>query len=159
MAAAVSIDLSLPDPAATSQLGRRLADIAMPADCLLLHGDLGSGKTHLARAFITQRLVRHGRPVEEVPSPTFTLVQTYDDGETEIWHADLYRLSGPDDVVELGLVDAMESAICLIEWPDRLGHFRPNDPLDITLDMVGDARRVTLASNNPRWAALEAALA
>ncbi len=110
----------LPNADATRAFGRVLAPYLQAGDVLLLSGDLGTGKTEFARAVIQARLAVLGR-AEDVPSPSFTLVQTYDVGDVEIWHADLYRLSGPDDVYELGLDDAMTDAICLIEWPERLG--------------------------------------
>ena len=100
----------------TTRLGAVLARHLRPGDTVLLSGSIGAGKTHFARAFIQARLGRK----EEVPSPTFTLIQTYDAGDTEIWHADLYRLGHPDEVHELGLEEAFETAICLVEWPDRL---------------------------------------
>lgn len=102
----------------TATLARMLAATARPGRVFLLDGPVGAGKTHFARAFIR---ARQGEAAEDVPSPTFTLVQTYDDPMgTEIWHADLYRLTDPSELDELGLEEAQESAICLIEWPDRL---------------------------------------
>ena len=101
----------LPDPEATEALGRKLAALARPGDVVLLEGPIGAGKSCLARAFIRARLGDQ----EEVPSPTFTLVQVYDDRGTEIWHADLYRLTHPDEVWELGLDQAFETSICLVE--------------------------------------------
>lgn len=118
--------LALADAEATSDLGRRFARILHAGDVLLLEGPIGAGKTHFSRALIRARLGRD----DDVPSPTFTLVQTYDT-KPEIWHADLYRLIHPDEVYELGLEDAFSTAICLIEWPDRLGSERPEHALTL----------------------------
>lgn len=104
-------------PDATDALAQRLARVLEPGDTLLLSGALGAGKTHLARAMIRAFM---GNPSEPVPSPTFTLVQTYEANHAALWHADLYRLGGIDEIHELGLDEAMIDAICLIEWPDRL---------------------------------------
>ena len=127
----------------TADLGRWLSTRLEAGDCLLLEGPIGAGKSHLARAFIRARLGR----MEDVPSPTFTLVQTYQ-ADVEIWHADLYRLSHPDDVAELGLEDAFPHAICLIEWPDRLGRLTPANAIRIVLSPSGDGRLVTLTAPN-----------
>lgn len=137
--------LVLPDEAATTALGEWLAQILRPGDTVLLEGPIGAGKSHLARALIRAKLGR----MEDVPSPTFTLVQTYDAGETEIWHADLYRLSVPDEVLELGLEDAFASAICLIEWPDRLGSYLPDDALHLRLSAEGEGRKAHLSGGRP----------
>ncbi|HEY0274505.1 MAG TPA: tRNA (adenosine(37)-N6)-threonylcarbamoyltransferase complex ATPase subunit type 1 TsaE [Paenirhodobacter sp.] len=139
--------LFLPDAGATDDFGRRMAGIVRVGDVILLDGPIGAGKTHFARALITARLPRP----EDIPSPTFTLVQTYD-ADPEIWHADLYRLTHPDEAVELGLEDAFQTAICLIEWPERLGSLRPADALTLAFELVdaGAARRVT-ASGPPAW--------
>jgi tRNA threonylcarbamoyladenosine biosynthesis protein TsaE len=133
-------------PAATAELAARLAPELAAGDTLLLSGDLGSGKTHFARALIQARLAAFDA-VEDVPSPSFTLVQTYHAGDLEIWHCDLYRLSGPDDVLELGLDDAFSEAVCLIEWPERLNGFWPRDAVWLTFSTDPDAaetRRITL---------------
>src|ERR1700760_183578 len=98
----------------------RIAAVAEPADIIALKGEIGTGKTTLARAFIRAR-----GNLDEVPSPTFTLVQVYDAGSTAIWHFDLYRLRRPEDAWELGIEDAFASAISLIEWPERLGEVLP----------------------------------
>jgi tRNA threonylcarbamoyladenosine biosynthesis protein TsaE len=111
-------------PEETDALARRLADATAPGDTLLLSGDLGAGKSHFARAFIRHAL-GPGSEGAEVPSPSFTLVQTYQTDTGEIWHADLYRLSGHDEAFELGLDDAMRTERCLIEWPER---FAPDWP-------------------------------
>lgn len=140
-----SLSIFLPDADATTRLGAVLAGLACPGDTILLQGPIGAGKTHLARALIQARLGR----AEDVPSPSFTLVQTYVADDVEIWHADLYRLSHPDDVRELGLVDVFAAAICLIEWPDRLGKSTPADALTITLSADGDGRRAALSGHSP----------
>ncbi len=126
----------------TVKLGAALARLARPGDVLLLAGTLGMGKSTLARAFV-QALTD---PDEEVPSPTFTLVQTYESAVGEIWHFDLYRLEKPEDAWELGIEDAFIDGICLIEWPDRLGHLAPRRRLEITLEsgVAEGCRRATL---------------
>lgn len=134
------ITFHLESDAATDRLGAWLAPRFGSGDCVLLSGAIGAGKSHLARAVIRARLGR----MEDVPSPTFTLVQTYQADDVEIWHADLYRLAHPDDVLELGLDEAFASAISLIEWPDRLGHLAPPDAIRISLRDEGDGRRVTI---------------
>lgn len=135
----------LPDPEATEALGRKLAALGRPGDVVLLEGPIGAGKSCLARAFIRARLGDQ----EEVPSPTFTLVQVYDDRGTEIWHADLYRLTHPDEVWELGLDQAFETSICLVEWPDRLGRHLPPGALTIRLNAMGEGRQAVIAGGRP----------
>lgn len=147
----VLADAVMPSPEATAALAARLSGLLGPGDVLLLSGDLGAGKTHFARALIQALQARHGAP-EDVPSPSFTLVQTYEAGDVEIWHADLYRLSDPWEVDELGLTEAFDNAICLVEWPDRLGPDLPADALHVTLTMVPgaeDARRLVLSAARP----------
>lgn len=131
--------LALPSEEDTARLGRWFADHLGPGDVVALHGPIGAGKSHFARALIRARLGRE----EDVPSPTFTLVQTYP-AETEIWHADLYRLTHPDEVLELGLEDAFRTAICLIEWPERMGDLLPDDALHLRLVPDGDSRRAEI---------------
>jgi tRNA threonylcarbamoyladenosine biosynthesis protein TsaE len=146
------LTLDLPDEAATAALGARLAGLARPGDAILLEGPIGAGKSSLARAFIRARLGRE----EEVPSPTFTLVQVYEADGVELWHADLYRLTHPDEVWELGLDAAFDTGICLVEWPDRLGRHLPPGALRIRLQAAGDGRRAVLTGGR---AALLRALA
>lgn len=136
-----SLSLLLPDQDATARLALVLADCLHPGDVVLLDGQIGAGKTHLARALIRARLGR----MEDVPSPTFTLVQTYEAEDSDLWHADLYRLTHPDEVTELGLEAAFETAICLIEWPDRLGDLRPADALLVELHPDGEGRAARLS--------------
>lgn len=132
-----TITLFLADADATARLGQWFAQHLRAGDCVLLEGPIGVGKSHFARSFIQARLGR----AEDVPSPTFTLVQTYE-SDVEIWHADLYRLSHPDEVRELGLEAAFDAAICLIEWPDRLGKAAPPLALRLTFADAGEGRSV-----------------
>ncbi len=117
--------LHLGTSAATDALAERIAASLCAGDTILLSGGIGAGKTHLARAVIRALQRRAGEPPEDIPSPTFTLVQTYAAGPLEIWHADLYRLHDPQEIEELGLVAAFDTALCLVEWPDRLGPLEP----------------------------------
>lgn len=140
-----SLTLHLPTEGDTAALGARLAGLARPGDCILLSGPIGAGKSCLARAFIQARLGR----AEDVPSPSFTLVQVYEAEGVEIWHADLYRLTHPDEVWELGLDQAFQQAICLVEWPDRMGSHLPKDALHLGLQAEGDGRRASLSGGRP----------
>ncbi|WP_210528490.1 tRNA (adenosine(37)-N6)-threonylcarbamoyltransferase complex ATPase subunit type 1 TsaE [Rubellimicrobium arenae] len=132
----------------TAHLAASLADRLVPGDTVLLRGPVGAGKSAFARALIRARL---GDPQAEVPSPTFTLVQTYGEGDDTLWHADLYRLSHPEEVLELGLAVAMEEAICLIEWPDRLGPLAPPTALVLDLAPSDEEARVATFSGSPEW--------
>ncbi|MCV2882123.1 tRNA (adenosine(37)-N6)-threonylcarbamoyltransferase complex ATPase subunit type 1 TsaE [Actibacterium sp. XHP0104] len=153
MTAAFAHSLTLPLPEDTAALAACIAPRLGPGDVLLLQGPIGAGKTHFARSLI-QHLLAQADAFEDVPSPTFTLVQTYEAGDLEIWHADLYRLSHPDDVIELGLIDAFESALCLVEWPDRLADLTPPGALVLGFAAnADDSRALTIASDDPRWAA------
>lgn len=141
------LSLFLPRDDETARLGRWLAGLLVPGDTVLLSGPVGAGKTHLARA-----LIRAATGIDQdVPSPSFTLVQTYAAQGCDIWHADLYRLSQPDEVIELGLDEAFGHAICLVEWPDRLGPLTPPNALHLTLAYRGDGRQANL-SGGQDWA-------
>lgn len=155
---AARLRIPLASAEATTRLGALLAPHLVPGDTLLLSGPIGTGKTHLARALIQARLAAEGL-AEDVPSPTFTLVQTYVAGDVEIWHADLYRLSDPAEIAELGLEDAFETAICLVEWPDRLGSDAPAGALTIDLAATSDGLSRTADLHGPeRWAPILAAI-
>lgn len=136
-------DLRLEDEAATARLGAALARVIGPGEAICLTGPLGAGKSTLARALIRARTT----PDEDVPSPTFTLVQTYPTRDFEIAHFDLYRLTSAGEADELGLDEALETGVALIEWPQRLEGRLPADRLDIhlaLLDDAGDGRRARL---------------
>ncbi len=143
-----SREIALEDLAATQRFAAVIADRLVPGDVVGLAGELGAGKTAVARAMIAAR-----GGGEEVPSPTFTLVQTYPlDGNT-LWHFDLYRLAKPDDAIELAIEDAFAGGISLIEWPVRLGDLMPPDWLEVELlpGPTPDARRAHLTGHG-RWA-------
>ena len=136
------IIFDLPDETATAALAARISALARPADIIALTGDLGTGKTSFARAFIRTL----GNREEEVPSPTFTLVQVYEFEPAAIWHFDLYRLRFGEEAWELGIEEAFSAGISLIEWPERLGSLLPARRLQITFSF-GDkpeARQVSL---------------
>ncbi len=141
--------LHLNSPDETCHLAQAFAPVLRPGDVLLLSGGIGAGKTHFARCLILASL----DTPEDVPSPTYTLVQTYPGRWAEIWHADLYRLSTTTEVDELGLSDAFTTAICLVEWPDRLGGQTPANALHLGFeDGSGDeTRTLTLTWNDPLW--------
>ena len=129
-----AVSIHLADPAATARLARRVAALIQPGDVVALTGDLGAGKSTFARAFIHALPQPDGSSTDEhVPSPTFTLVQTYDRRPGTVWHFDLYRLGDPSEVTELGWDEARDGGIVLVEWPDRLGPLAPRERLDITL--------------------------
>jgi tRNA threonylcarbamoyl adenosine modification protein YjeE len=129
-------------------LARRLAPLLAPGDVVALWGDLGAGKTAFARALLQTMA---GRPIE-VPSPTFTLVQTYSLSDLEIWHFDLYRLKQVGEIYELGFEDALSDGLTLIEWPERLGTALPRERLDIHFeDGTDDDHRHVRVSGSPQW--------
>lgn len=139
----------------TSAFAAGLAHRLNPGDVILLEGSIGAGKTHFARTLIQARLSVAGT-IEDVPSPTFTLVQTYEDAICEIWHSDLYRLTHPDELEELGLIDAFANAICLVEWPDRLGDLTPDNALHILFEAAEDpsdldSRMITVTGDRAIW--------
>jgi tRNA threonylcarbamoyladenosine biosynthesis protein TsaE len=130
------------DPAALDALAARLAAVLRPGDVLALSGDLGAGKTTFARGVL--------RGLGEVPSPSFTLVQTYDT-VPPLWHVDLYRLDRADEADALGLDDIWDEAVVLIEWPERLGSRLPAQALRLRLDGAGEATRTLTATVPKSW--------
>lgn len=124
----------------TKTLALALAEIVQKGDILLLEGDLGAGKTTFARFFIRHFL---GDDIE-IPSPTFTLVQSYLTPQFLIWHFDLYRIEEEDELQELGLEEALASGVSLIEWPERLGSHKPLRCLLLKFETQGENRQITL---------------
>jgi tRNA threonylcarbamoyladenosine biosynthesis protein TsaE len=131
-------EIILPSLTATEAFAARLADLAQPGDAILLTGPLGAGKSAFARAFLR---AASGHPQLDVPSPSYTLVQSYSTRLGPVHHFDLWRLEGEDSVQELGW-DELSDDIVLVEWPDRLGSLLPLNALHITLRPDGEDRRI-----------------
>ena len=139
-------ELTLQDQEATAGLGRRIASVLGIGDAVLLSGPLGAGKTVLARA-ILQALGVSGR----IPSPTFTLVQSYETADFQVHHFDLYRVENESELIELGFDDAVETGVILVEWPEHAFGQVPDSALKIEIrPLDGDARNVRL-SGGRRW--------
>lgn len=132
------------------RFGQSLAPLLRAGDTLLLTGEIGAGKSVLSRSIIQSLLPFP----EDVPSPTFTLVQTYEIGSFDIWHCDLYRLTDISQIDELGLSDAFEAEVCIVEWPQILGDFAPKDALQITIEptQTQGFRTITIQNPTSDWA-------
>ena len=140
--------IELPDAAATTALGARIAAGLAPGDAVALEGDLGAGKTALARAILRALGV-----TEEVPSPTFTLVQQYDTERLSVRHYDLYRIANAAETGELGLDEALDDGAALIEWPERAGDRLPADALHVALTISGPVSRKAHLRGPAKWGA------
>ena len=136
-------ELALADEAATGRLGTAIAAVLQAGEAVCLEGPLGAGKSTLARALVRALTT----PGEEVPSPTFTLVQLYEGARLSVAHFDLYRLTSADEAYEIGLDEALEDGAAVIEWPGRLEGRLPADRLDIEIMIDGDARRARLSGH------------
>lgn len=140
-------EIALSCPADTARLAARIAAVLAPGDTVALEGDLGAGKTTLARAVIEALGLD-----ETVPSPTFTLVQRYETARLPVSHFDLYRVNDEAELDELGLDDALLDGAALIEWPERAGSRLPADALHVQLAITGEASRLARLSGAARWA-------
>ena len=129
----------------TQAFGRKLAKMATKNDVFALFGTLGMGKSVLSRAFI-QALTP---TKEEVPSPTFTLAQSYDTKNFIIYHFDLYRIKKAEEIFEIGIEEAMYDGVSLIEWPEKMGSYLPRDSFKIEILPEGDYRKITIYSPIP----------
>jgi tRNA threonylcarbamoyladenosine biosynthesis protein TsaE len=130
----------LADEAATGRLGEVIAGLLRSGEAVCLQGPLGAGKSTLARALIRALT----KPEEEVPSPTFTLVQFYEGAALRVAHFDLYRLTDADESYEIGLDEALDQGAAVIEWPERLAGRLPRDRLDVEIALNGVGRRARL---------------
>lgn len=142
----------LEDADATRAAGAALAAVLQPGDMVALSGPLGAGKSDFARAAIRSLA---GDANLEAPSPSYTLVQTYETPRGEVWHADLYRLTDPEEAVDLGLIDAVDEAILLVEWAERLAALAPPRRLEVTLsapDPSEPGRRISWRAVGDGWA-------
>ncbi len=142
-------EILLETPDATARLATLVAPRLRAGDVIGLSGDLGAGKSHFARALITARLAAIGRR-EDIPSPSYTLVQTYDLGDVDLWHVDLYRLGEPNEICELGIDEAFETCIVLVEWFDRLGSETPDRHLRLEFDFDQESETVRRIRMTPR---------
>lgn len=127
----------------TGALAEKLAAISVRGDVWALNGTLGAGKSVFARAFI-QKLTG----AREVPSPTFTLLQTYSAEAFDIYHYDLYRLEKPAEIFELGVEEAFYSGVSLVEWPERMGAFSPRNMWNVNIEMNGSGRKITISTED-----------
>ena len=123
----------------TIDLGKKLSRFARKGDVFALFGTLGMGKSVLSRAFI-QNLTA----ADEVPSPTFTLVQTYESTDFDIFHFDLYRIKSPEEIFELGMEEALYEGVCLIEWPEKMGAYLPRNAFIVNITPFGSGRKITI---------------
>jgi tRNA threonylcarbamoyladenosine biosynthesis protein TsaE len=135
----------LADEAATMAAGRKLAGLLRPGDVVTMTGDLGAGKTTLVRGLL-EALGHQG----EVPSPTFAIVQPYEELDPPVWHADLYRVEDRSELAELGL-DSLADSVLLVEWPERAGEGAWPDALRLTLEITGPERRRLTAEVPAAW--------
>ncbi|MFN3932267.1 MAG: tRNA (adenosine(37)-N6)-threonylcarbamoyltransferase complex ATPase subunit type 1 TsaE [Brevundimonas sp.] len=147
--------LALEDAAATARLGAAIAPLLAPGETVLLYGPLGMGKSTLARGLIRALLALSARPDEDVPSPTFTLVQFYQ-SDPPVAHFDLYRLTRPEEAVEIGLDEALDEGCAVIEWPERLGDdpsvWLGPDRLTVVLaELAAGSGRVATVSGAGGW--------
>lgn len=147
-----SLEIDLEIENQTKELAQNMRAGLGAGHVILLSGPIGAGKSFFARAMIRGLLADHGL-AEDIPSPTFTLVQTYQAGELEIWHSDLYRLTLEDEVFELGLYDAFDTALCLVEWPERLDSVIVEGALclDFGIPDDPDHRKLTISARDKKW--------
>ena len=142
------------DESKTILLAQKISMVLSGGDSLLLSGEIGTGKTFFARSLIQEHISNCGGQIEDIPSPSFTIVQLYDHITPPVWHVDLYRVDCSDELQELGLDEAYYSDIVLIEWPEKLGLYMPKRFLSITFEHEEtrhEFRKITLETSGPNW--------
>lgn len=127
----------------TADIGKKLSAIARKGDVFALFGTLGMGKSVLSRAFIKSLT-----DAKEVPSPTFTLVQIYETPNFDVYHFDLYRIKSPDEIFELGMEEALYEGVCLIEWPEKMGAYLPNNVFRVDIAPFASGRKITIETKD-----------
>ena len=135
----MSIEVICKNESDTVAVGKKLSSFAKKGDVFALFGTLGMGKSVLSRAFI-----KNLTAADEVPSPTFTLVQTYEATDFDIYHFDLYRIKSPDEIFELGMEEALYEGVCLIEWPEKMGVYLPRNAFIVNISPFGSGRKITI---------------
>lgn len=128
----------------TKKLAEKVADVAKMRDVFALYGTLGMGKSVFSRAFI-----QHLTAADDVPSPTFTLLQIYEAKDFDIYHYDMYRIKSPEEVFELGIEDAFYQGVSLIEWPEKMERYLPSHAIKIEILPLGEnSRRILISCEN-----------
>ena len=141
-------NFTLEDEAATLKLGSNIAAISTSNGMIALFGDLGIGKTVFTRGFI-----HSFEGADEVVSPTFSLLQLYEFAKIKVYHYDLYRTNSPDEIIELGIFDAINDGITIVEWPEKMGNYFPKDRLDIYLSqgLMEASREIKIVGHGKFW--------
>ena len=136
----------------TAELGEMVSKFLKEGDVIFLKGKIGTGKTHFARSLINARMVLDNK-YEEISSPTFNIVNVYDNLSPAIWHVDLYRLNSTEELYELGLFSFLDDVITLIEWPEKMEKFIPSRFLQFYFEEINDIkkRKITISSNGLNW--------
>ncbi len=127
----------------TISVGKKLAGIAQKGDVFALFGTLGMGKSVLSRAFVHALT-----DADEVPSPTFTLVQTYETPNFDIYHFDLYRIKSAEEIFELGMEEAIYEGVCLVEWPEKMGAYLPNNAFRVEITPFASGRKISIKTKD-----------
>tara|TARA_B100001057_G_scaffold490546_1_gene579041 strand:- start:818 stop:1306 length:489 start_codon:yes stop_codon:yes gene_type:complete len=134
------------------ELGKNISKYLNVGDTIMLNGDIGTGKTHFARSLINSRMVLENE-ISEVSSPSYNIVNVYDNISPIIWHVDLYRLNSSEEIYELGLFSFLDEVIMIIEWPDKMGNLKPKRYLEFIFEEINDInkRKVSIKTYGENW--------